>query len=83
METQESLIKRNESRDKLIQELNNLGYLVVTYDYNCRLPGDERVYPDISVMQSIITDKHGDYMECEIDSIVDEEADDMDFLCRK
>jgi len=75
--------KRIESRENLIKELNNLGYLVVTYDYNYRLPGDERVHPDIEVMQDIITDSYGDYLESEIDTIVDEEADEMDFLTKK
>ena len=83
MDSKEDLIKREQSRDLLIKELNDIGYLVVTYDYNYRLPGDERVHPSIEVMQGIITDVHGDYLECEIDTIVDDEADEMDFLTKK
>ena len=83
MDSKEDLIKREQSRDLLIKELNDIGYLVVTYDYNYRLPGDERVHPGIEVMQDIITETHGDYLTGEIDTIVDEEADEMDFLTKK
>ena len=47
------------------------------------MPGDERVHPGIEVMQDIITETHGDYLTGEIDTIVDEEADEMDFLTKK